>query len=162
MSDYDCHWNESAGEDSDYLTSTSMEASYYSRSEGEQVASAVRNDRERATEIHSPPFQTPPKLQPVEQVMKNHTGTDTASLRILTTALAKDAIFGHDDLLKCSLSGRNNTGALPMEKLNYIKTLVQSRLPNKSQVEFEHIWSLCRSSLSKVCQNLRKGARKKL
>lgn len=62
MSDYDCHWNESAGEDSDYLTSTSMEAAYYSRSESEQVASAVRNDRERATEIHSPPFQTPPML----------------------------------------------------------------------------------------------------
>ena len=69
----------------------------------------MRNDRERATEIPSRPFQTPPKLQPVEQVMKNHPGTNTASLRILTTALAKDAIFGRDDLIKCSLSGRNNT-----------------------------------------------------
>ena len=162
MSDYDCHWNDSAGEDSDYLTLTSMEVAYYSSRSDTELPSAVSRERVTENNIPPPPFQTPPKLQPVEQVMKNQPGTDTASLRMLTTALAKDAIFGREDLLKCSLSGRNNTGTLPMEKLNYIKTLVQSRVPNKSQVEFEHIWSLCRSSLSKACQNLRKGARKKL
>ena len=103
---------------------------------GSSTGAVSADDHRIVTEntITPPPFQTPPKLQPGDE--KQYPGTD---LRTLTTALAKDAIFGQEDLLKCSLSGRNNT-----EKLNYIKVLVESRVPSKSQVEFEHIWTLCR------------------
>ena len=74
--------------------------------------------------------------------MNNNPGADRVSLRAITTALARDAIFGREEPIKSSLSWRKNTGTLPGEKLNYIKTLVQSRVPNKTQVEFEYIWSL--------------------
>ena len=156
-------WNNSTGEDSDYLTSSTF------RSDTEHETSVSGSGIANASCIPSsvqsippPPFTTPPKLAPVEQVMKDNPGTDIASLRSLTTALARDAIFGRDELAKSSLSGRKNTGTLSSEKLYYIKTLVKSRVPNKSQVEFEYIWSLCRSSLSKSCQTLRTSARKKL
>ena len=105
--------------------------------------------------IPPPPFRTPPRLQSVEQVMSNCTGTDVASLRVLTTALARDAIYGREEMVRSSLSGRRGTGVLSQEKLNYIKTLVRSRVPDKPSVEFEHIWTLCRGSLSKSCQALR-------
>ena len=99
-----------------------------------------RRDGPSATaQIPSPPFSTPPKLQPVEKVFNNHPGSDVASLRTLTLALAREAIFGREELTKCSLSGRKNSGTLLLntEKMDYIKSLVQSRVPNKSQIEFE-------------------------
>ena len=104
--------------------------------------------------IPPPPFSTPPKLRPVEYVMNNNPGSDVASLRILTVALARDAIFGKEELATKSLSGRKNTGVLDPDKLNYIKTLTYSRIPQKSPVELEYIWTLCRTSLSKSCQTL--------
>ena len=109
-----------------------------------------------------PPFDTPPKLCSVQQVLKNYPGKDVASLRSLTVALARDAIFGREALSKCSLSGRKGTGVLSQEKVRYIKQLVHSRVPKKSLVDFENIWSMCRLSLSKSCQTLRNSARKKL
>ena len=89
--------------------------------------------------FNTPPFNTPPKLQQVEQVMRDYNGTDVASLRLLTIALARDAIFGKKEMAKKSLSGRKNTGIFSKHKLDYIKTLVRSRVPNKPNVEFEYI-----------------------
>ena len=112
--------------------------------------------------IPPPHFSTPPKLRSVQDVMNDRPGTDVQRLRELAIALARDAVFGKDQLVKCSLSGRKHTGTLDQEKLDYIKMAVHSRVPNKSPVEFEHIWQLCRSSISKSCQALRLNARRKL
>lgn len=173
---------DSFSEDSDYLTyDSSYDVLEFStaKSKGSrsEKISSVSSSREpsssRSVSVSSPapqpqvnsmipppPFKTPPKLQSVEQVMNNYTGTDVASLRILATALAKEAIFGREEMSKASLSGRKGTGTLSQEKLDYIKTLVKSRVSHKPAVEFEHIWSLCRSSLSKSCQALRHAKRK--
>ena len=62
--------------------------------------------------IPPPPFSTPPKLCTGEHVMNNNPGSDVASLRILTVALGRDAIFGKDELATKSLSGRKNMGVL--------------------------------------------------
>ena len=42
----------------------------------------------------------PPPLKRVEHVMNNLDGTDVASLRNLATALARDAIFGKEEMVK--------------------------------------------------------------
>ena len=112
--------------------------------------------------VTQPPFSTPPKLLPVERVMMDYPGTDEASLRRLTTALAREAIFGRDALCRSSLSGKNNTGSLEKHKLEYIKAVVKSRVPNMPNITFEGIWSKCRASLSKSCQTLRTSAKKKI
>ncbi len=112
--------------------------------------------------IPPPPFSTPPKLKTVEQVMSRYSGSDLASLRKLTTALAREAIFGRDVLAQKSLSGRKETEQLDKEKLDYIKTLVHSRVPNKSAVDFEDTWKWCRGSLSKSCQTLRNAKTKNI
>jgi hypothetical protein len=59
--------------------------------------------------------------------MRDYTGTDKISLRNLTTALARDAIFGRHELAAASLSGRKQTQVLNKDKLDYIKLLVRSR-----------------------------------
>ena len=153
----DYNWKNSS--DSDYLTSGSFSELEASGSSSSTVAAAIH--LQVVVEVlYGSPFSTPPKLSPMEIVMKNNPGTDIASLRVLTTALARDAIFGREEL---ATSSRRNTGMLSNEKLTYyIKTLVQSRVPNKSAVEFEHIWSLCSSSLSKSCQTLHSNAKMKL
>ena len=58
---------------------------------------------------------------------------------------------------KNSLCGRCGIGSLDTQKLEYIKTLVRSRVPEMSPIDFEPIWSLCRTTLSKSCQDLRQG-----
>ena len=58
------------------------------------------------TALPPPPFSTPPKLVPVEEVMKNYPGSDVAMLRRLTTALALEATFGKEEMCRSSLSGR--------------------------------------------------------
>ena len=107
------------------------------------------------------PFSTPPKLRTVEQVLISNPGQDEAALRKLTTALAREAIFGRDELAKKSLTGRTGTEELDKQKIDYIKSIVRSRVPKKSDVEFESIWKWCRRSLSKSCQTLRTTAKNK-
>ena len=106
-------------------------------------------------------FTTTSKLKSVEQVMRENTGTDTLSLRKLATALAREAIFGRKEMTSKSLSGRHSTEELDKQKVNYIKSLVHSRIPNKSEIEFESIWKQCRGSISKSCQTLRNSEKKK-
>lgn len=60
------------------------------------------------------------------------------------------------------MSGWKHTATLDNEKLDYIKMVVHSRVPNISQVEFELIWSMCQQSISKSCPTLRTMARRRL
>lgn len=114
------------------------------------------------TNFGPPPFKTPPKLLEVQDVLADHPGTGIANLRNLAISLAKDAIFGKDEMMRCSLSGRKNTASLDAKKLQYIKTIIHSRVPRMSDAEFESLWILCRGSISKSCQGLRNKAKKKL
>ena len=63
--------------------------------------------------------------------------------------MAREAIFGRKEITSKSLSGRYSTGELDRRKMDYIKSLVHSRVPKKSDIEFEAIWKQCRGSLSK-------------
>ena len=60
-------------------------------------------------------------------------------LRELTIALARDAKKG---LLKTA------------ERIPGALTVVHTRQPTMSDVDFEQIWILCRQSISKSCQTL--------
>ena len=109
-----------------------------------------------------PPFPTPPKLDSVETILLDNPGTAVANLRNLAVALARDGVFGKQEMAKCSLSGRKGTASLDEKKMRYIRSVVQSRVPNMADVEFEYLWGLCRASISKSCQTLRNRAKRKL
>ena len=57
----------------------------------------------------------------------DYPGSDEASLRRLTTALARDAIFGREALCRSSLSGKNNTGSLEKHKLDYSREVQSAK-----------------------------------
>ncbi len=82
------------------------------------------------------------------------------SLRNLAVALAKDSIFGEDELKMCSLSGRKNSKTKPLKpaKLGYIKQLEFSRIAYAMQEkEFDLLWEKkCLQSIGSKCQALRK------
>ena len=114
------------------------------------------------TPVPPPPFSTPPKLTPVDRILKEYPGKGKLQLRLLATVLARDIIFGREVLGKCSLSGRKSTDTLDPKKLNYIKTVIRSRVSEMPEVEFEYLWLKCRQSISKSCQALRTRARRKI
>jgi hypothetical protein len=112
--------------------------------------SATPSSIPRKTSLPLPlPFESPPKqLKKVEQVLKDIPGTDMASLRLLAVALARDAIFGREEWARCKLTDRGGGMKADQKKLDYIKATVFARIPNKSKVELEFTWKLCRLSLS--------------
>ena len=111
-----------------------------------------------------PPFNTPPKLQTVEDVIRNNNGTEVADLRNLAVSLARDSIFGKQEMIRCSPSGRknSNTESLDKKKINYIKAVVRSRVPSMSEERFNLVWPLCRGSISKSSQRMCTKAKRKL
>jgi len=56
------------------------------------LAVSARDEAPVQPPVIPPPFDTPPKLSSVEQVLKNFPGRDVTSLRSLTMALARDAM----------------------------------------------------------------------
>ena len=72
-----------------------------------------------------------PNLRPAKEVMRENAGTDKASLWALMKALAKKSIFGREELIKGSLSGRKNTEVLDYKKMSYFKPLVRPRISDK-------------------------------
>ena len=81
---------------------------------------------------------------------------DMAALRRLAGALARDAIFGKDELCASSLKGgrKSKTKSLNKEKLDNLKTVICTRVTKVSPLEFEAIWDKCRATISKMCQYL--------
>ena len=108
-----------------------------------------------------PPFSTLPKLLQVDDIMKDYPGNDVFTLQRLATALARDAIFRKKALSKSSLSAKNNTRYLEKRKLEYIKTLVRSRVPIMSDVALKHYGKsavhLCQSHAKPCILLLRKN-----
>jgi len=80
---------------------------------------SVLQTPETHSRVPPPPFGTPPKLVPVEQVMRDYPGKDLSVLRRMSCALARRSIFGKDALFRSSLrgGGKNKTASLDKEKL---------------------------------------------
>jgi len=59
----------------------------------------------------------------------------------LSSALALQSIFGRDALRRSSLrgGGKSNTDSLDKQKLDYIKAVVRSRVPDIPSVAYETI-----------------------
>ena len=88
-------------------------------------------------------------------------GRDMSSLRALAVRLARDSSFGDELMASASPSGKDGVGQvlvrLDLVHMNQIKSIIRQCARDKSEMEFEAIWSKCVSSISKACQNLRNG-----
>ena len=113
-------WDISTDKDVDILELwESTSSTVYPSSESESTAiSTSESTASNSKLLQPPPFTTPPKLKPIEQVLADNPGSSVANLRNLALYLARDAIFGRDEMGKCSLSGRKNTYSFDEKKWN--------------------------------------------
>lgn len=152
-------WQSSIPTSSSVYPSSESDTTNISTSESSNVSTISPASN---SSVVKPPFTTPPKLKPIEQVLADNPGNSVANLRNLALSLARDAIFGKDEMSKLSLSGRKNTSCFDEKKMEYIKTVVRSKVPNMSEGEFNGIWALCKGTISKSSQTLRTKAKRKL
>ena len=82
--------------------------------------------------------------------MHDHPGNHVAKLRELATALARDAIFDKDKLIRSSLSGRENTGSSEKKKLDYVHKNSCARRPTMQILILSKYVSSQYQSLAKV------------
>ena len=88
----------------------STSSSIYPSSESETITigaseSTKISPASNSSLLQPPPFTTPPKLKTIQQVLAYNPGSSVANLRNLALCLARDAIFGRDEMVKFSLSG---------------------------------------------------------
>ena len=91
-------------------------------------------------------------------------GSDEASLRKLAKCLARESFFGDNTMSISSPSGRSVPGQslrrLDPALMRDLRNIIKQRA-RKGEGEFEGLWSKCVQSISKDCQNLRKGLLRK-
>ena len=79
----------------------------------------------------------------------------------LATKLAKEAFFGDDVLVQCTVSGERDYPGLPVEELIQLKHAVYMQFPQywNSPQEFEPLWTKCKASIGQACKRLRSNAK---
>jgi hypothetical protein len=79
----------------------------------------------------------------------------------LATKLAKEAFFGDDVLVQCTIAGERDYPGLPEEELMQLKHAVFMQFPRfwNSPQEFEPLWKKCQASIGQACKRLRTNAR---
>lgn len=77
----------------------------------------------------------------------------------LATKLAREAFFGEDVLVKCTVAGERDWPGLPSEELRQLKHALYMQFPQywQSPQEFEPLWKKCTESIGQTCKRLRKN-----
>ena len=99
------------------------------------------------------------KLEDPQNVVdKNFKLLNKAKLPTLAVRLAKEAYFGPDIMIRCTVRGVGSHHALPQPELTKLKKfLCDLSLPRliDRRVEFEEIWKLCINSIGQACKQYR-------
>ena len=99
------------------------------------------------------------KLKPAEEVVaKYRTLRGESKAGKLAVRLAKESFFGEDVLAKCTVGGRRDLPALPVDELNELKQTMFLQFPNywPTPQEFEGVWSTITEAIGQAAKGLRK------
>lgn len=77
--------------------------------------------------------------------------------KTLAVKLARDAIFGDDVLIRCTVAGGRDHPGLPVNELSQLKQVLFMQFPQfwPSPIEFEPLWKDCVDSIGQACKRLR-------
>ena len=77
--------------------------------------------------------------------------------KTLAVKLARDAIFGDDVLIRCTVAGERDHPGLPVNELSQLKQVLFTQFPQfwPSPIEFEPLWKDCVDSIGQACKRLR-------
>ena len=75
--------------------------------------------------------------------------------------LAREAYFGEDVLLRCTVNGFREHPALPIAELNELKQMMLMQFPKywNSVQEFESLWLICSDAIGQAAKGLCTRAR---
>ncbi len=104
------------------------------------------------------------RLQPPDSVVRkycNLKGRSKAGL--LAVKLAKEAFFGEDVMIRCTVSGKRQLPALPFAELNQLKQRLFLQFSEfwNNPAEFEETWAICVDAINQSCKHVRSVAQKK-
>ena len=116
--------------------------------------------REATNYLPSSSINTVKLITPEAVLDKYRTLRVESKIGVLAVKLAKEAYFGEDVLVKCTVSGCRSLPALPLFELNELKQFLFNQFPRywHSPEEFEGLWERVGESVGQCC----KGVRKKL
>ena len=97
-------------------------------------------------------------IDPQEVVDRNPRLLNKAKLPTLAVRLGKEAYFGPEIMILCTVRGVGSFHALPRTELDKLKSfLCKLALPRfiDRRVEFEEVWKSCINSIGQACKNYR-------
>ena len=96
------------------------------------------------------------QLRNVDDVIAQHRNLlHEDSAGTLCQILAKEAIFGKDLLLQCTVTGKGGTLALPVNEMNNLKKKIFPKYHNSPE-QFEPTWKKCTTATEQACRRLRR------
>lgn len=101
-----------------------------------------------------------PSLLPSQDVIRKYPklrGESKAGK--LAVKLAREAFFGDNVLVQCTVSGCRDLPALPAQELSELKQTMLIQFPKfwNSPQEFEHLWTTCCESIGQAAKALRRN-----
>ena len=114
--------------------------------------------REATNYLPSSSINTVKLITPEAVLDKYRTLRVESKIGVLAVKLAKEAYFGEDVLVKCTVSGCRSLPALPLFELNELKQFLFNQFPRywHSPEEFEGLWERVGESVGQCCKGLRK------
>ena len=84
-------------------------------------------------------------------------------MRTMALALAREAFFGEEVMVKCTAQGYGDTPGLPHTELIALKEELRKLYPIyfNNALAFEEQWSKSLSSISQACKRLRSAKKNK-
>ena len=79
----------------------------------------------------------------------------------LAVKLAREAMFGDDVLMQCTVAGeRGGYYALPVEEMKRMKIIMMQQLQTLASCEFESVWKECLDAIGQACKRAREKKKK--
>lgn len=82
---------------------------------------------------------------------------------LLVVKLAKEAFFGEDIMVRCTVNGKRQLPGLPLTELNSLKHTLFQQFPEfwGNDAKFEDVWAVGVDALNQACKHLRTLAQKR-
>ena len=73
----------------------------------------------------------------------------------LAVKLAREAFFGEEVLLKCTVAGGRGFYALPVDELRDMKAVIWQQFSTMPQSKFKAVWKDCLEAIGQACKRAR-------
>ena len=126
-----------------------------------QGTTAPQNKKTAANKLPSSTINKGQLLQATSVIQKYPGLVYESKIGTLATKLAKEAFFGDNVLVQCTVSGGRDYPGLPADELMQLKHALYMQFPDdwNSPQEFEPLWTKCKAAIGQAYKRLRAHAK---